>query len=182
MAISNYCTSELTDHEVNNCAEEKMSGIDSIALIFEENIANYSSAANWNTAITNNEVFMIKEILGQHPAASPFTGKARTGCTPLQVPKGYTYTVTYEDRNVQGANDTFYSLAKPRSGTFRIAWRNCEEAEIRVSTSARVAIDVGNPVSAEDNQESQFYPVTLTWTDGLDSVGSTVHNEPAGIF
>jgi hypothetical protein len=180
MASCGYCETDITPHEVNQCGEEIPSGISALGYIFCDTFTDYSDPSEWDTAIAAGDAVIVKEIVGQYPAASPFSGKNRIGCGPATVNKGADHTVTYEDYNVNSTNDIFYGQVNSRK--FKLAVFYCEDQTIRVTDSDDARAFSANPVAAEDNKESQFYPVSVNWSVRANSIGSTLYTAPAGIF
>lgn len=175
-----YCETDITPHEVNQCEEEIASGISALGFIFCPVITDRSDTTQWESAIAAGDAMIMKEIRATYPAASPIEGKNRVFCGPDTVVKGWNHTVSVEDFNVSGNNDTSWGTLNGRK--FELVLFYCNDQTIRYTDSDDVRIAGTNPISGESTNDSQFYQGTASWTARASSIGTTLANAPVGIF
>lgn len=174
-----YCYVDLPEHERVQCDDYPVGGMDAIAILeTDANIADYSSASDWTTAANAGKTRIVKGIKGEFPDASPIEGDNPVGCGAETILDGFNFTLVIEDYNSMAENDDFWATANGR--TVNIAWRECEQGQIRVVEEpvTVVAIPANNPKS---NTEKQRYMVTLKWRGKRDSY-PVRYDEPTGIF
>lgn len=179
MSVLQDCA-DVPDHIELGCNEFKKGGISAIAVMkCDHTITDFTSAAQWNAAITAGDVKIIKQIKATIGEASPVEGENPVPCGSETILDLLDQTITWKDFNVDALNDDFYqqlNLAK-RS----VAWYYCEEEEIRVVNDCNVTFTALPPSSPESNREKQFYNVKGAWTSAPDEF-PVLYTAPAGVF
>jgi hypothetical protein len=179
MSGSNYCFTDLTDHERVQCGDYKRGGIDAIAIIdTDANISNYSSAAAWQAAIDAENVKIIKGIKAEFPEGSRVEGENPVACGAETVLDGVDFTLSVKDFNVSAVNDEFWATANGNS--YYIAYRLCNEDEI-VVIEVPVTVKAVQAVVPMSNKEKQHYPVILEFSVDANWFPAR-YAEPAAIF
>lgn len=174
-----YCFEDLPDHQYNECNYPK-GGISGIGVLLSgHGITDFSSAAEWQTAINNGLAKIIKKIKAELPEPSPVEGENVVACGSETILDGFDYEFTIQDYNVNSTNDLFYSaLNKVKSGG--ITFYMCEEDMVR--TVERQVTFVSRLFIPRSNKEKQHYLITAKWSQPVDTDFPALSLAPDGIF
>lgn len=178
--INNYCFVDLPPHEQVLCNAFMRGGISAIALIeTDANIASYSSAQSWNTAIAAGNARVIKgNLKADFPDGTPVEIENPSACGNDTIIDAVDYVLTIMDANVSENNDDFWTSANGR--TFYLAINQCMQDEIIV-WEVPVTVVAKAAAIPMSNKEIQKYTVELKWNAKPDDFG-TRYTAPAGIF
>lgn len=142
-------------------------------------IVDFTSASQWNAAISNGTARLLLDVKGEIPDPSPVMVDNPIGCGATQTMIGQDNTVNWTDSNVLAENDDFYSKVNTRRG-FLVAFM-CEEDQIRVSSDP-VTMSARSAMVPNTNQQLQMYNVTATFFSKVGTIPMQLYDAPAGIF
>jgi len=180
MSLATDCAT-LPAHVVQACNNYRKVGISAIAIIdTDANIADFTSAGDWQAAITAGSVTVIKNIKGTFPKASAVEGENAIACGAEKMLDGFNGSFTWKDFNVNAENDGFYATLNTKRGYIAIYY--CNEQEIRVFDPAGL-INFAVPwaTAPEGSKDKQVYDATAMWFAPLDWYPS-LYTAPVGIF
>jgi len=183
MAACSYNCSALSTHELNACGVGAKPGISGWAwLACDHSITDFTSEAQWNTAISAGKAVVIGEEAEDNLISAEYTA------TPVEVDnpsaKGsktrlvkIEHTFTWMDANVSATNDTFYEGLNKSAGF--IVWFNFEEDQIRV-VELTVNYQV-MPAKSVKGEDFEVYEGTAKWVSDPD-VFPELYSAPPNIF
>lgn len=178
VCFSYECFDNLPDYAENPCGFNRLTGISDIAILNKEHtITDFTNATQWQDAIDDGFVKIIRNVKVEYPEASEVTidNPRAKGAESILVK--FNQLLNLEDPNVCGENDDFHRNLN--NIEFFMAWYYFEEKEIRVVEEAVTAI-IKPPVSPFDG-DVQKYMGTLNWRSAPDEY-PTLYSAPAGIF
>lgn len=174
MSLDKYCFAELGDHEEICASSRKFGGIKSIFLIKQgqTTITDWTSNTQWDAAIADGSVVIIKEIKGEYAQPSETTTESQVACEP-DVLDSYTHTLTWRDRAVTATNTSFYNdLNQFTAGG--IGWWECKNGETKVIEDESIRFMVKPEVLADD-KTVQIFAGSAMW-DTIDIF--SIYDEP----
>jgi hypothetical protein len=176
----NYGCATLPPHQQVACGDFLLGGM-SAAFFLEcdHTIEDFTNATQWQTNIDSGKAFIIKNIKGEIPAASPNMQDNPVGCGPEQIVQGFDNSIHWLDKNVMTENDDVYAAVNGRR--LFVGGYNCEEDEIYVSNALAnfTAIPRNVPMS---NREQQQYDVTGMFYSKVKEIPFQAYTAPSGIF
>jgi len=162
MSLEKYCFGEIGDHEVICGNERLFGGIKSIALIKpnQTTITDFTSNTEWDAAIADGSVKIIKEIRGEYAQASETTSESEVAGLPDRV-DSFSHVLTWRDRAVTAGNSTLYDdLNEYTAGG--VVWYEPKNSTIKIVD----AIDVNFMAKLEvlaDDKTVQVYAAQAMW-------------------
>jgi len=162
MSLEKYCFGEIGDHEVICGNERLFGGIKSIALLKpnQDTITDFTSNAQWDAAIADGSVKIIKEIRAEYPQPSETTSESEVAGLPDRV-DSFSHVLTWRDRAVTQANSTFYDdLNEYTAGG--VVWYEPKNNTIKVVDSIDVNFMAKSEVLADD-KTVQVYAAQAMW-------------------
>ena len=166
MSSERYCFSEIGDHSII-CGDAKLFGSISAAFLIKEGqttITDWTSSSEWEAAVADGSVIVIKEINANYPQPSETTVPSGIG-GQADVLASFTHQLLWRDRAVNATNDTFYAdLNQFTSGG--IGWFEPKNNTLKVVENEDVTFLAKLEV-LEDSKSIQSYNITSSW-DTID--------------
>lgn len=162
MSLDKYCFATLGSHEEICESARLFGGIKSVFLIKQgqTTITDWTSNAQWDSAIADGSVVIIKEIKGEYAQPSETTSESEVACQP-DVLDSFTHTLTWRDRAVTASNTNFYNdLNEFTAGG--IGWWECKNGVTKVVEDESVRFMVKPEVLADD-KTVQIYLGQAMW-------------------
>ena len=169
---------DLPTHVVEECPDYIISRNSAVGIIYKDaNIADYTAAGDWNTAIAANSAVIVKGLAGVYEEPSDIQIENPEDCGADQILIAFDHVFSFQDGNVSEFNSSFYEELNKFKGYF--CWYNCEEDKIFVVDTATVTF-VAKPAWGARG-EILKYTVMAQWREDRD-VFYVIHDAPAGIF
>jgi hypothetical protein len=178
-----YNCADLPDHELLACAESVTPGISGWAwLACDHAITDFTSEAQWNTAITAGNAKIIGDGAEDNLISAEYTSSVVEVDNPsAKGPKTrfvkLEHSFTFTDANVSATNDTFYESLNKTAGL--LVWYNFEEDQIRVVTET-VNFQV-LPADSVKGEDFEKYMGTAKWVSDPDEFPD-LYSAPPNIF
>lgn len=172
----NYNCAELPEHEIVDCNQYPVGGIDAFAVLdCNHGITDWTSTSQWNSAIASNKATIITQTKGELPDPSPVEGDNPVGSGPEQILDNFDRTFTWTDGNVTAGNIDMVNRLNRWKGA--LVFREANEGRITVIDETGTFV-VFRSV-ANTKKTKQMFKGTYKWT-AFDE--PAIYDEPAGIF
>lgn len=127
------CDEDLPVYGADGCAPLTQADSDALAVlkIGQADISTFSSATEWNNALTNQSVSIMKNIKvsAPEPSARTLTNPRVQG--PANIHTGWDYVINFEDATINAENIAYYAALN--GSTRNAVWRLYEEGKILVA-------------------------------------------------
>lgn len=178
MSLTTDCTN-LPDHVAQACNDYRKGGISAIAIIdTDASIPDFTSASDWNSAITAGKVKIITNVKATFPKANAVEGENVVACGAEKMLDGFDGSITWKDFNVNATNDDFYAQLNLKKAYIAIYY--CNEDEIRVFDQL-TNFAVPWATAPEGSKDKQVYDATAMWFAPIGWFPS-LYTAPLGIF
>jgi hypothetical protein len=179
MPTCQYNCVELPEHELINCNEWLKGGIPTIGVLeCDHNIAAFTSAADTNQAITDEELTLITNIKATYNEPAEITGENPIACGSENILDGFDHILSWKDFNVRSENNTHYAALNQRR-TY-LLWYECETGLLKV-VEREVTWMVKPALVPESNKEKQHYIGQAMWSGNVDDF-YVIYTAPAGVY
>jgi len=162
MSLDKYCFGELGAHDVICGNARLFGGLLAIGLIKPQQttITDWTSSSEWDSAIADGSVKMIKEIKGEYPQASETTSESEVAGQP-DVLDSFSHLLTWRDRAITANNVSFYNdLNQFTAGG--VVWYEPKNDQIKVEEGTDVRFMAKLEVLADD-KTIQVFSAQAMW-------------------
>lgn len=178
MADCNYnCPEDQLPHEQVECDDFQAGGISSLGLLKcgQTTITDFTNATQYESAISNGDLVLIEDIVGQIPEASPVEGSSTSSCGPETRTNTWDRELTWMDYNFTDGNQQLADQMNKRK--YNLIAYNCGSDKVHV-IEAKVQFQVRGVVPEREGELDHF--VGRAYWRSFN--GPVIYDAPAGIF
>lgn len=181
MSLERYCFSQIGNHDVICGNERLFGGIKSIALLKpgQTTLVDFTSNAEWDAAIADGSVKIIKEIRAEYAQASETTSESEVAGMPDRV-DSFSHSLTWRDRAVTATNSTFYDDLNEFSAS-GLVWYEPKNSTIKVVDGVDINFMAKLEVLSDD-KTIQVYAGAAMWDTIMLPVPSAAPSNAGEIF
>lgn len=175
-----YCPVTLVAFEEEACDERKFGGSYSLGVLKPGHaITDFTSVAQYNTAIAAGNLVIAKNLRWEMPRAEAVTVPSFNGAATQEDTSGYNYTVNVFDHNSNNDNDTAWAVVN--NGCYELLLYNDVTKQLYV-IDEDCRFEAPQVVHPQDRTGIQMYEPVITFTTDPDKVITRVDNPPVSIL